>query len=238
MILLDPDARPIVGHRGASGENPENTLISFDRALEQGADALELDVRITADGVPVVIHDATVDRTTSGSGSVSAHPLDLLRSLDAGQGQRVPLLSEVLERYAETPLIIEIKEEAAAIPTLDALTRAGAAGRVIVGSFVHAALQAFPPVAFHRSASRRETTAFWLASRLRFSFRARTFRAFAVPERHGRLTVVDAHFMRAARKGAIPVHVWTVDDPQDARRLRALGVAGIITNFPARMRPL
>ena len=86
MILLDPDARPIVGHRGASGENPENTLLSFDRALEQGADALELDVRLTADGVPVVIHDATVDRTTSGSGAVREYVLDRLRSLELPHG--------------------------------------------------------------------------------------------------------------------------------------------------------
>ncbi len=238
MILLDPKARPIVGHRGAAGEHPENTLRSFDGALDQGADALELDVRVTRDGTPVVMHDATVDRTTSGSGAVRAHTLDQLRSLDAGQGERVPLLAEVLVRYPETPLIIEIKEEEAARPTLEALTRARAEARVIVGSFVHAALRPFPPVAFARSASRRETTLFWLASRLRLRFPGRSYRAFTVPERHGRLTVVDALFMRAAGKRGMPVHVWTVDEPEEARRLRALGVAGIITNFPARMRAL
>ncbi|UCF41467.1 MAG: glycerophosphodiester phosphodiesterase [Gemmatimonadota bacterium] len=238
MILLDPEARPLVGHRGASGENPENTLLAFDRALEQGADALELDVRVTADGIPVVIHDATVDRTTSGSGAVGAHTLDRLRSLDAGRGERVPLLSEVLGRYPETPLIIEIKEAAAALPTRDVLASARAEARVIVGSFVHAALRPFSPAAFARSARQRETAAFWLAARLRLGVPARSYRAFTVPERHGRLTVVDALFVRAARRRAIPVHVWTVDEPDDARRLRALGVAGIITNFPARMRSL
>ncbi len=238
MILLDPDARPVVGHRGASGEHPENTLCSFDGALQQGADALELDVRVTADGTPVVIHDAMVDRTTSGSGQVRAHTLDRLRGLDAGRGERVPLLAEVLDRYPETPLIIEIKEEEAARPTLEALTRACAERRVIVGSFVHAALRPFPPATFVRAASRRETTMCWLASRLRLRFPGRSYRAFTVPERHGRLTVVDALFMRAARKRGMPVHVWTVDEPEEARRLRALGVAGIITNFPARMRAL
>ncbi len=78
----------------------------------------------------------------------------------------------------------------------------------------------------------------WLASRLRLSLPARSYRAFTVPERHGRLTVVDKSFLRAARKRGTPVHVWTVDEPEDARRLRSLGVAGIITNFPARMRAL
>lgn len=236
MILLDPDARPVVGHRGASGEQPENTLAAFDRALEQGADALELDVRVTADGVAVVIHDATVDRTTSGSGAVQSYTLDRLRTLDAGRGERVPLLSEVLERYPDTPLIIEIKEEEVVPPAREALARA--AGRVIVGSFLPAALRPFTPATFARSASRRQTTAFWLAARLRLSLAPRSYRAFTVPERHGRLTVVDALFMRAAHRRRLPVHVWTVDDVTEARRLRALGVAGIITNFPARMRAL
>jgi glycerophosphoryl diester phosphodiesterase len=150
----------------------------------------------------------------------------------------VPLLTEVLARYPETPLIIEIKEEEAARPTLEVLTRARAQARVIVGSFLHAALRPFPPTAFPRSASQRQTAVFWLASRLRLSFPGRSYRAFTVPERHGRLTVVDALFVRAARKRGMPVHVWTVDEPAEARKLRALGVAGIITNFPARMRAL
>ena len=238
MILLDPHATPIVGHRGASGECPENTIMSFDRAIAQGADALELDVRVTADNVPVVVHDATVDRTTNGTGSVRSHSLRALRALDAGQGEPIPTLDEVLDRYRDLPLIVEIKERHAAEPALRALRRHDANGRVLVGSFVHAALKPFSAAGWFRAASRRETGASWMASRLGLAFRWRDFAAFTVPERHGSLTLVDRAFVRAAERTGRPVHVWTVDEVADARRLRAMGVAGIITNHPSRMRDL
>lgn len=236
MILLDPEARPLVGHRGASGEYPENTLLAFDKALEQGADALEFDVRVTTEGIPVVIHDATVDRTTDGSGEVRALTLSELQVLDAGGGERVPTLTKVLERYPETPFIVEIKEVAAARPAAEVLTRFAAARRVIVGSFLHGALRLFGRPAFHRSASRRETAIFWAASRVGRALAGTGFQAFAVPERHRRMTVVDRGFVAAARRRGKPVHVWTVDQPEDASRLRSLGAAGIITNYPGRMR--
>lgn len=236
MILLDPEARPLVGHRGASGEYPENTLLAFDKALEQGADALEFDVRLTAEGAPVVIHDSTVDRTTDGSGDVRALTLAELHALDAGSGERVPTLAQVLERYPDTPFIVEIKEVAAARPAAEVLTRHAAARRVVVGSFLQSALRPFGGPAFHRSASRRETALFWAASRVGRAPAGTGFQAFAAPERHRRMTVVDRRFVTAARRRGKPVHVWTVDQLEDARRLRSLGVAGIITNYPERMR--
>ncbi len=238
MILFDPQATPVVGHRGASGECPENTILSFDRAVEQGADALEFDVRVTAEDVPVVVHDATVDRTTNGSGPVRSYSLEELRALDAGLGQPIPTLDEVLDRYPDLPLIIEIKERPAAEPALRALLRHGARDRVLVGSFVHAALKPFSAAGVSRSASRRETAACWLASRIGLTVGRRDFVAFTVPERHGSLAVVDPAFVRAAQRGGRPVHVWTVDEVADAKRLRAMGVAGIITNHPSRMRDL
>lgn len=237
MILLDPHARPVIGHRGASGEFPENTLLAFDRALEQGADALELDVRVSADGVPVVIHDPTVDRTTDGTGAVRAQSLPALQALDAGLGEAIPTLEAVLERHPDTPLIVEIKEERAAGATAGVLERHHAAGRVLVGSFIGRALRRFRPPVFARSASRRETGAFWLATRVG-AWPPGPYAAFAVPQRHRGLTVVDAAFVRGAGRRGKPVHVWTVDDPGDARHLRALGVAGIITNYPRRMQQL
>ncbi len=235
MILLEPSARPIVGHRGAAGEYPENTLLSFDKALEQGADALELDVRVSADGQAVVIHDSTVDRTTSGTGPVSSFTVDQLRTLDAGRGQRVPTLEDVLVRYPETPLIIEVKEEAVAAATAAALLRHGAASRVLVGSFESAALRPFR-VGFYRSASRRETALSWVTARVGASLPGLRVHAFTVPEHYGRLRVVDEAFVHASRRRGRPVHVWTVDEPDQARRLRGLGVAGIITNRPALLR--
>lgn len=237
MILLDVGARPVIGHRGASGECPENTVLAFDRALEQGADAIELDVRLTADGVPVVLHDATVDRTTDGMGAVATRTLAQLRQLDAGRGERIPTLAEVLGRYPTTPVVVELKDPAAGPAVARALDAAGAVGRALVGAFDHAALGAFREAPFVRAASRRETAVFWAASRLGLAVPG-GYRAFTIPERHRGLPVADAALVHAARRRGKPVHVWTVDDPADARRLRALGVAGIITNFPARMRAL
>jgi glycerophosphoryl diester phosphodiesterase len=236
MILLDPDASPVVGHRGASGECPENTILSFDRALEQRADALEFDIRVTAESVPVVMHDDTVDRTTDGSGSVRSHTLERLQELDAGGGEHVPTLDEVLERYPGLPCIIEIKEPAASQPALEALVRHDASGRVLIGSFVHAALKPFSVAGLHRSASRPETALSWAASRFGLTAPGFGFDAFTVPERHRSLRLVDRALIRAAHRVGRPVHVWTVDDPADAERLRSLGVSGIITNYPSRMR--
>jgi glycerophosphoryl diester phosphodiesterase len=237
VILLDPAARPIVGHRGASGICPENTLLAFREALAMGADALEFDVRLSRDGVAVLMHDASVDRTTNGRGLVADRDLKDLQCLDAGRGEPVPTLDGVLEEFRRVPLIVEVKEARAAAAVVTALQRHAASGRVLVGSFVARALVPFGVRDFHRSASRRETARAWLASRVGIGM-AGPYRAFTVPERHGRRTIVDARFVAAAERRGRPVHVWTVDDPHQACRLRALGVCGIITNVPDRMRTL
>jgi glycerophosphoryl diester phosphodiesterase len=236
--LVDPDARPLIAHRGASGEFPENTLLAFERGLDQGADALEFDVRLSSDGVPVVIHDATVDRTTDASGPVSGFSAAGLALLDAGSGERVPTVAEVLDRFPETPCIIEVKETAAAGPLADLMRLHHATGRVVVGAFEHTALTSFRVPEFRRAASRREVAVFWLGSRVGLGVSMGGFAAFTVPVRWGSLTVVDSRFVRAAQRQQRPVHVWTVNDKHEAGRLRELGVAGIITDFPARMRGL
>lgn len=237
MILLDPEAHPVIAHRGASGEYPENTMLAFTRALEQGADAIELDVRVTADGVPVVLHDATLDRTTGHAGSVAALTLRQVRQAVSGAGERIPALADVLERFPETPLIVEIKDVAAALPTLAVLRRQGAAGRVLLGAFERASLEPFRGTEFSRAAWRTQVGWFWSRAQVGWASRG-DFVAFTVPERSGLIHVVDAQFLRATRRLGLPVHVWTVDDPAAAARLRAAGVCGIITNYPERMRTL
>ena len=143
MILLDPGAQPVIGHRGASGEYPENTLLAFARALEQGADALECDTRITADGVAVVIHDPTLERTTNGQGPVEAMDLGPLQRLDAGRGERVPTLAEALAAFPRTEFILEIKDRRAAGPARRVLADQRAEKRVLVGAFDRDALRPF-----------------------------------------------------------------------------------------------
>jgi glycerophosphoryl diester phosphodiesterase len=237
VILLDPDARPVIAHRGASGRCPENTWQAFDAALADGADAIELDVHRSADGVVVVMHDATVDRTTDGSGPVGELTAEALSALNPGDGAGVPTLAGVLERYASVPLLIELKTVACASPVAVLLRRHGAAHRVLLGSFDHAALRPFRAAPFHCTGSRRDTGLAWAASRVGLGWGGRC-EAFSVPARHRGVRVVDGRFMRACRRRGRPVHVWTVDDVDEARNLRAAGVAGIITNLPARMREI
>ena len=226
-----------MAHRGASGGFPENTLLAFSQALAQGADALELDVRLTADRVPVILHDDTLDRTTNGTGSLAETYWDKLRTLDAGRGETVPTLSQVLDRFPETPLILEIKEARASAAVKEVLTRHRAEGRVLIGGFEHSAIAPFG-TGWFRSASRREVALFWIAAKMGVRSIGGGYAAFTVPEYQGRLHVVDRTFMRLAARMQKPVHVWTVNDTSQAGRLRALGVCGLITNFPARMREI
>ena len=238
MILIDPLAHPVIAHRGASGRFPENTLLAFQKALEQGADAIELDVRLTRDGIPAVIHDPTVDRTTDGTGMVGDLTLAAIRELNAGCGESIPTLAEVFEAIQGTPFMVEIKETRAAQAVVDAIRAAGAGDRVLVASFESAPLGAVRAAGLRTMASRGETRRFWLATRLGWAPPGGRYEAFSLPEYRGRIRVVDSRFVRLAKQKGRPVHVWTVDDVETARRLMSVGVAGIVTNYPDRMGPL
>ena len=235
MILLDPLAHPVIAHRGASGRYPENTLLAFRKARETGADAIEFDVRTSADGVPVVIHDETVDRTTDGTGPVAALPLSALREFNAGMGERIPTLEEVLDDTGTTPMIIEVKERLAAKAVVEMLQARGGESRSLVGSFDARDLVGFRRAGVPTTAGRREVAWFWLASRIGAGAVRSQYEAFSVPPRYRGVRLVDARFVRLARRIGKPVHVWTVDDIPTATQLRVLGVAGIITNLPEQM---
>lgn len=245
--LLDPSARLVIGHRGAPAEAPENTLPSFLRAAELGAHALELDVHVTADGVPIVLHDPTLDRTTDRGGIASSLAFAEVREADAGarftpdggrtfpwkgRGVRVPALAEVLEALPATPLLIEIKDPAARLAVRQALLDHDATGRCVVASVAHRALDVFREPPFLRGASRREILRLWVGSTLGAAWAARDCLLYSVPERHYHLHVTSERFLAAARRLGRPVHVWTVDAPDAARRLWERGVSGIVANDP------
>lgn len=246
-LLLDPDQHPVIAHRGASGLAPENTLEAFELGLAQGAEALELDVQLAGCGTPVVLHDPSLDRTTSETGMLRTRTAADLARCDAGfrftpdgttfpwrgRGIRVPTLALVLERFPTTPLLIELKTVEVADPVRRLLLRHGAATRVVLASFLDAALAPFRTAPFATSASRRSILRLWLRSR--FGLRATgPDRVYSVPEHYReRIRVPTPAFIRAARRAGCPVHVWTVNDPLRAGRLWQLGVSGIITNFPA-----
>ncbi|MFB3852908.1 MAG: glycerophosphodiester phosphodiesterase [Vicinamibacterales bacterium] len=250
----------VFGHRGASRARPENTISAFDRAVEAGADGLELDLRLSLDGVPMVHHDATLERTTGGKGRVDKLTASELARLDAGfnfspetgypfrgRGTGIPSLREVLERYRGVPLILELKgsDSALAARSLEEVRRAGALDNVVFGSFSHAALRAVrrmePSAA--TGASLRELRfalalcrlppAARLASLLSRLWRRKpAYRAIQVPWRfHGR-RVVTAAFVRHVRERGLPVQVWTVNEPALARTLVSWGVTGLITDVP------
>jgi glycerophosphoryl diester phosphodiesterase len=248
--LLDLTAHPVIAHRGASAEAPENTLPAFDAATKGGADAFELDIRLTADGAPVVIHDATLDRTTDRSGPVRGLTLAELRSVDAGsrftpaggqgypyrgQGVRIPTLGEVLWSFPRMPMLVEIKEPEAQDAVRRVLLQEGAAERCVVASEYHGALQAFDEPPFTRAASGAEISALYWAAMLRRRPPETRYRLLSVPQRHRGLPVPTRAFVAAARERGCPVHVWTVDSTTDARKLWQRGVAGVVTNVPGKM---
>ncbi len=249
--LLTLAEHPIIAHRGASAEAPENTLEAFDLAVRQGADALELDVRLSADGVPVVLHDPTLDRTCGRPGLVAELTLKQLLEADAGAGFRspegsrpfagrgvvIPTLAEVLERFPGLPLLVEIKAPEAQHAVADLLERTGAATRTVLASFKPRALEAFRRSPFLVGADRRDAFRLYVLTRLGLSGGEPRCLCYAVPWRwKNRIEVPTPRFVAAARRHGRPVHVWTVDDPAIARELWRRGTNGIITNRPGQMR--
>lgn len=232
--LADPSARLIIAHRGASAEAPENTLAAFDLAARLGVDAFELDVRKSADDVPVVMHDRTVTRTTALRGRVAAHSAaDLAR---AG----VPALADVLEAFPSMPVLVEVKEPGVQALTAEVIRRANARGRCVVASEYHVALAVFRTPAFLVAASGREITRAWLSAQLRIrpeASRSQPYVCASVPRRHRGVTIPTRRFVRMLHARGIAVHVWTVDDEARALALWAHGVNGILTNNPRQLLP-
>ncbi len=250
--LLDLEARPVIAHRGASGSAPENTMAAFETAARQGADAFELDVQLTADGAPVVLHDPTLDRTTDRIGPVRAYSLAQLRLADAGarftpdrgrtfpfrgKGVRVPTLGEVLWAFPRMPVLVEIKDPAAQEAVRRVLQQENAVERCVLASEDPAALERFREPPFACAASGPEIAALYRAAMLRRRLPAPPrYRCLSVPERHRGLPVPTRRFIAAARALGCPVHVWTVNSAAAARRHWGRGAGGMVTNLPGAIR--
>lgn len=235
-----------VGHRGSPFRSPENTLASFRAAVEAGAGGLELDVRLTRDGQPVIMHDPTVDRTTDGSGPVSGMTLDKVRRLNARARPDdvdgrfpVPTLADVLEELPGPTVNIDIKDgtrRGAEAAVLGVLRKAGATGRVLVVSEHHGVVRRFRRLAGSEvatGASRPEIGLFLILSTLRLERLARpAYAALQVPPRYGVLPIVTPRFVAAAHSRGARVDAWTIDEPEEMRRLLDLGVDAVMTNRP------
>ena len=232
-----------IAHRGASGAGlaPENTLAAIEKALEIGVDLVEIDIHLTADGHPVVIHDRTVDRTTDGSGAVDTLTLSEVRELDAGawfggayKGQRIPTLEEALEAVGRRALLlIETKTEEAAERAVTVIRSRRLQTHIVMQSFQGQAVRAVNrldrriPTAFLMSGSeavlRRKTGVVKRVQKLGANALALNYRA-ARPE-------LVLQFLNRA----MGFWVWTVDDEDEMREMIEMGVGGIITNYPDRL---
>ncbi|MEM7798187.1 MAG: glycerophosphodiester phosphodiesterase family protein [Chloroflexota bacterium] len=233
-IVEDQSTPLVIAHRGASGDAPENTLVAFQLAEAQQADGFEFDVHLSADGVPVVIHDRKLERTTTGTGLVSSLTVSQLKELDAGEGESIPTLEEVFSTFGERMLYnIELKgfyfhsnqlEQTVA----DLMRRHNLAHCVTVSSF------SFLNMHRYRAVGDEAT----LMGMIRYpSPQALSHYIFRGNVDHPHFSMVDVAYMDwAVNKKGMRVHVWTVNEPQEGKRLIELGVHGIMTDHPKRMR--
>ncbi len=226
----------VIAHRATMGHAPENTLLGVRRALELGCDGVEIDVRLCADGVPVLIHDEMLERTTDASGPVAAASLEDLRQIDAGDGESIPTLRETLEMIAgQMLLVIELKTspgddvEALCDAVLAEIARSDALPWVWLWSFDTNAVRVLSERA---PVGRRiahlcgaPTKEIWQAvAEYRLDGLSMHYRAVTAAE-------VDA-----CRAHGLAVFTWTVNEPSEISRLAGLGVTGIAGDFPERIR--
>ncbi|MBS0164701.1 MAG: hypothetical protein JSR29_01335 [Nitrospira sp.] len=217
-----------IGHRGAAGHAPENTVAAIHAGIACGVDFVEVDLRRTADGTLVALHDATVNRTTDGRGRIDRLSLQDAKRLDAGNGQRIPTLQEVLEAAAgRTGLILEIKVTGIAQQTVETVRHAGFTGPILYASFLHEEL-------IHVRAADLSSSLMVLFDRFPAASvaRAMTYAASCVGLRHDRVT---RRLIESFHSSDLRVFVYTANRPSVIERALSLGVDGIISNFPDRI---
>lgn len=254
----------IIAHAGGAGLNPANTLEAFAGSVELGCDMLEMDVRLTKDGVLVTHHDATIERTSDGAGAVFDHTLAELKALnfgyyflDAAGGQpfrerpaHLAALEELFQTYRTMPMTIEIKDRGetgrqAGAVLAGLIAKHQMRGRVLVASFDDATLDAFRQVAgpdVATSTARGQTRSFVLLNLLRldrlWAGGVMAAQVPADPHEAGGFDLTRPGFIRAAHARNMAIHFWTVNEPAEMLRLIALGADGIVTDYPDRARRL
>lgn len=218
-----------IGHRGAAGHAPENTLASVEKAISLRADWVEVDV-YSVENELLVIHDERLERTTNGSGYVTEQSLAYLRSLDAGGGERIPFLHEVFDLVnCRAGINVELKGPGTAAPVVSLVNRyVKERGRdyrqILISSFNHHELQLVK-----RLEPRILTGALILALPLDFARFAEELGAYAV---HPGSEFINREFVEDAHRRGLKVFVYTINHPDDLARMKALGVDGVFTDYP------
>jgi glycerophosphoryl diester phosphodiesterase len=235
--LARPPRPLVIAHRGASGERPENTLPAYELAVEQRADMIEIDLHRTRDGATVVVHDEDL-AGLGGTGEIADATLAEVRALDAGDGERVPTLDEVLDRFGERiPFNLELKRGSSATyeglerVAIDAVRERGLLARTLFSSFYDPVLERLRALA----PEARLALLFSPRNPERPLERARAVGAEAINPWFG---LARAELVDAAHAEGIAVYPFTVDDEAELRSLLDLGVDGIFTNFPGRLRAM
>lgn len=252
----------VIAHRGASGFAPENTMVAFHQAVQDGADAIELDVRFTRDKQVVVFHDLSVERTTDGTGKISELTLEQIRRLDAGhrftidagynfpfRNRRIaiPMLEQVLQEFPSTPLYIDIKVSDsglvdAVLALVDKYDRFHDVTFVVVVKTKKNALARYirskaPFAKIGHSGS--EVARLFALSKMHLPgwFKPRGW-TMQVPVHRNGVVIATPDFIRDAHRLGLQVQVWTVDDEDEMKRLLAAGADALFTSFPATLRKI
>ena len=242
----------IIGHRGARGVAPENTVPAIRHGVEVGSQAIEIDLHASSDGHLIAIHDPTVDRTTDGTGPVEERTLEELRRLDAGyrftsdrgesfpfrgQGIRIPTLEEAMEAIGDLPAVLEVKSAAAGRRLAEWLPGRPERDRVIVGGFEAEDVGPAADAARWRCAYQTDLRGFVLWGKLGISRPLPDdLTAAMVPVRKGPVRIVTRGFVRRMHVQGKGVFVWTVNRPDEMRTLLDMGVDGLISDYPAVLR--
>jgi glycerophosphoryl diester phosphodiesterase len=254
-----PADRPLViAHQGGDGVWPGESMLAYDESARLGVDVLEGDVHMTKDGVLVLMHDDTVDRTTDGSGAISDMTLGQIKQLDAaydwspddgktfpyrGQGVQVTTVEELFKAHADRHMNLEIKQVTPSIatPFCELIAKYNMQDRVLVASFKTEAMDEFrrvcPQIA--TSAVEDEVRLFFILNTIFLGGAYSPIEtAMQVPETSGSLHVLTPGFIATAHRRGMQVHVWTVNEEADMQRMIDLGVDGIITDRPDRLMKL
>jgi glycerophosphoryl diester phosphodiesterase len=230
--FLDVPPPVAFAHRGFAPDGAENSMAAFERAVALGYRYLETDVRVTADGVALAFHDATLGRVTDRSGRIGDLPWSVVREALIGGREPIPLLSDLLGAWPDVRVNLDVKADHSIAATVDAVRRTAALDRVCIGAFSTRRI-----TAARRALGPRLCTSLGPRTAMRLKMRPATRRpaVFAgrcaqVPARVGRRVFVDARYMAAAHAVGVPVHAWTVNDEAEMVRLLDLGVDGIMTD--------
>jgi len=239
--FLDHDGPIPFAHRGGAAEGPENSMAAFQHAVDLGYRYLETDVHATADGVLLAFHDRTLGRVTGGRGRVARMPYARLAGARIEGTEPIPLLEDVLGTWPDVRVNVDLKDIAAVGPLADVIRRTGAVDRVCAASFsarrVLAARAAIGP-RLCTSIGVRDVLRLRVASYAPWlrSLAPRDVPCVQVPTVARRVALVDERFVQTAHELGMQVHVWTIDEPDEMRRVLDLGVDGVMTDRLAQLR--